>query len=190
MQRPSISHSYGVVGKSCASNSRRGHPRPSRYRTRSKSGTFPSRSRSDILSNRSTSAAAQASTTPGTPIASACDRAAIRRPRHATAKARRPTNPRSVEPPSRSHHAISAARSRHHQRSDPGIFHRPQQGRVLGCPRRQGQIGGIFLLENSALAFARKNSRPSGCATISIRPRDSNSTSKTTAIRWSNTLAG
>jgi hypothetical protein len=30
----------------------------------------------------------------------------------------------------------------------------------------KGQIGGIFLLENSALSFARKNSRPLGCATI------------------------
>jgi hypothetical protein len=30
----------------------------------------------------------------------------------------------------------------------------------------KGQIGGIFLLESSALAFARRNSRPSGCATI------------------------
>jgi hypothetical protein len=29
-----------------------------------------------------------------------------------------------------------------------------------------GQIGGIFLLENSALSFARKNCRPAGCATI------------------------
>src|ERR1700692_3887337 len=29
-----------------------------------------------------------------------------------------------------------------------------------------GQIGGIFLLENSALSFARENSRPTGCATI------------------------
>jgi hypothetical protein len=29
-----------------------------------------------------------------------------------------------------------------------------------------GQIGGIFLLETSALSFARKNSRPAGCATI------------------------
>ena len=29
-----------------------------------------------------------------------------------------------------------------------------------------GQIGGIFLLENSALSFARSNSRPEGCATI------------------------
>jgi hypothetical protein len=29
-----------------------------------------------------------------------------------------------------------------------------------------GQIGGIFLLENSALSFARRNSRRAGCATI------------------------
>ena len=30
----------------------------------------------------------------------------------------------------------------------------------------KGRIGGIFLLESSALAFARRNSRPSGCAMI------------------------
>src|SRR5258705_10754790 len=30
----------------------------------------------------------------------------------------------------------------------------------------KGQIGGIFLLENSALSFATRNSRPTGCATI------------------------
>jgi hypothetical protein len=30
----------------------------------------------------------------------------------------------------------------------------------------QGRIGGIFLLENSAVAFARKNSQATGCATI------------------------
>jgi hypothetical protein len=29
-----------------------------------------------------------------------------------------------------------------------------------------GRIGGIFLLERSALSFARENSRPAGCATI------------------------
>jgi hypothetical protein len=29
-----------------------------------------------------------------------------------------------------------------------------------------GRIGGIFLLEHSALSFARNNSQPSGCATI------------------------
>ena len=30
----------------------------------------------------------------------------------------------------------------------------------------KGRIGGLFLLENSALSFARRNSRPAGCATI------------------------
>ena len=30
----------------------------------------------------------------------------------------------------------------------------------------KGQIGGIFLLENSAVSFARKNSQTAGCATI------------------------
>jgi hypothetical protein len=30
----------------------------------------------------------------------------------------------------------------------------------------KGRIGGIFLLENSALSFAKKHSRPGGCATI------------------------
>jgi hypothetical protein len=29
-----------------------------------------------------------------------------------------------------------------------------------------GRVGGIFLLENSALSFAKQNSRPAGCATI------------------------
>src|SRR6202048_3599197 len=29
-----------------------------------------------------------------------------------------------------------------------------------------GRIGGIFLLENSALSFAKRNSLPAGCATI------------------------
>jgi hypothetical protein len=29
-----------------------------------------------------------------------------------------------------------------------------------------GQMGGIFLLENSAVSFAKRNSRPAGCATI------------------------
>ena len=30
----------------------------------------------------------------------------------------------------------------------------------------KGRIGGIFLLENSALAFAKQNSEPTGCAMI------------------------
>jgi len=34
-----------------------------------------------------------------------------------------------------------------------------------------GQIGGIFLIENSALSFARKQCRPAGCATIHLSER-------------------
>ena len=30
----------------------------------------------------------------------------------------------------------------------------------------KGRIGGIFLFENSAVSFARRNSQPAGCATI------------------------
>jgi hypothetical protein len=30
----------------------------------------------------------------------------------------------------------------------------------------KGKIGGIFLIENSALSFAKRNSQPEGCATI------------------------
>ena len=30
----------------------------------------------------------------------------------------------------------------------------------------KGKIGGVFLFENSAVLFARRNSRPTGCATI------------------------
>jgi hypothetical protein len=34
-----------------------------------------------------------------------------------------------------------------------------------------GRIGGIFLLENSALSFARRNCQPAGCATIYLSER-------------------
>ena len=53
-----------------------------------------------------------------------------------------------------------------------------------------GRIGGIFLLENSALSFARRNSRPPAAARRSIRPRGSNSTWKTAAIRLSRRWLG
>jgi hypothetical protein len=57
---------------------------------------------------------------------------------------------------------------------DPGIVNeaipaffigRNQQGFWLARDVK-GKIGGIFLFEGSALSFARKNSRPLGCATI------------------------
>jgi hypothetical protein len=57
---------------------------------------------------------------------------------------------------------------------DPGIVNetipaffigRNQQGFWLARDAK-GKIGGIFLFESSALSFARRNSRPAGCATI------------------------
>ena len=35
----------------------------------------------------------------------------------------------------------------------------------------KGRIGGLFLLKNSALSFARRNSQPGGCATIFLSER-------------------
>lgn len=57
---------------------------------------------------------------------------------------------------------------------DPGIVNEAIPAFFIGRNKEgfwvardaNGQIGGIFLLENSALSFARKNSRPAGCATI------------------------
>jgi len=57
---------------------------------------------------------------------------------------------------------------------DPGIVNASIPAFFIGRNREgfwlardvKGQIGGIFLLESSAVAFARRNSRPSGCATI------------------------
>ena len=57
---------------------------------------------------------------------------------------------------------------------DPGIVNaaipaffvgRNAQGFWVARDAR-GRIGGIFLLERSALSFARRNSEPAGCATI------------------------
>src|SRR6202166_4468309 len=57
---------------------------------------------------------------------------------------------------------------------DPGIVNEAIPAFFIGRNKEgfwiardvKGRIGGIFLLENSALSFARKNSRPAGCATI------------------------
>ena len=57
---------------------------------------------------------------------------------------------------------------------DPGIVNASIPAFFIGRKKEgfwlardvKGQIGGIFLLESSALAFAGRNSRPSGCATI------------------------
>jgi hypothetical protein len=57
---------------------------------------------------------------------------------------------------------------------DPGIVNEAIPAFFIGRNKEgfwvardaKGRIGGIFLLENSALSFARRNSRPAGCATI------------------------
>jgi hypothetical protein len=62
---------------------------------------------------------------------------------------------------------------------DPGIVNEAIPAFFIGRNKEgfwvardvKGKIGGIFLLENSALSFARKNSQPLGCATISSPER-------------------
>src|SRR5258707_15330259 len=57
---------------------------------------------------------------------------------------------------------------------DPGIVNEAIPAFFIGRNKEgfwiardvNGRIGGIFLLQSSALSFARKNSRPAGCATI------------------------
>jgi hypothetical protein len=57
---------------------------------------------------------------------------------------------------------------------DPGVLNEAIPAFFVGRNKEgfwvardaKGRIGGIFLLENSALSFARRNSRPAGCATI------------------------
>jgi hypothetical protein len=67
----------------------------------------------------------------------------------------------------------------HFQRLDPAIVNDAIPAFFIGRNMEgfwvardvKGKIGGIFLLENSAVAFARRNSRPFGCATISSPER-------------------
>ena len=57
---------------------------------------------------------------------------------------------------------------------DPGVLNEAIPAFFIGRNKEgfwvardaNGQIGGIFLLEISALSFARRNSEPKGCATI------------------------
>jgi hypothetical protein len=59
---------------------------------------------------------------------------------------------------------------------DPGILNETIPAYFIGRNKEgfwvardvNGQMGGIFLLENSALSFARRNSGPAGCATIHL----------------------
>jgi hypothetical protein len=95
-------------------------------------------------------------------------------PNHSAAAAGRECDRRSLLPgekPSR----ITA----HFQPLDPGIVNDAIPAFFIGRNKEgfwvardvKGQIGGIFLLETSALSFAKRNSRPLGCATISSPER-------------------
>jgi hypothetical protein len=92
-----------------------------------------------------------------------------RAPKHPGAAIGRESDRRGIlpgEPPSR-----IAARF---QPLDPGIVNEAIPAFFIGRNKEgfwvardvKGQIGGIFLLEDSAVSFARRNSGPSGCATI------------------------
>jgi hypothetical protein len=62
---------------------------------------------------------------------------------------------------------------------DPGIVNETIPAFFIGRNKEglwiardvNGQIGGVFLLENSALSFARKQCRQAGCATIYLSER-------------------
>jgi hypothetical protein len=57
---------------------------------------------------------------------------------------------------------------------DPGIVNEAIPAFFIGRNKEgfwvardvNGRIGGIFLLENSAVSFAKRNSQPAGCATV------------------------
>jgi hypothetical protein len=78
------------------------------------------------------------------------------------------------------------------QRLDPSIVNEAIPAFFVGRNQEgfwvardvEGQIGGIFLLERSALSFARRHSQPAGCATILLL-NGLNSTWITGAIRLS-----
>jgi hypothetical protein len=90
-------------------------------------------------------------------------------PVHQTAAAGRENEQSGVVPPD-----APATVSAQFRPLDPGIVSETIPAFFIGRNKEgfwiardvNGQIGGIFLLENSALSFARRKCRPAGCATI------------------------
>jgi hypothetical protein len=90
-------------------------------------------------------------------------------PVHQTAAAGRENEQSGVVPPD-----APATVSAQFRPLDPGIVSETIPAFFIGRNKEgfwiardvNGQIGGIFLLENSALSFARRTCRPAGCATI------------------------
>jgi len=148
MQRQSISQSYGIVGTSHVSDSRGGRQTPSFAATPGHAGSFDEHAMIAMsltglfLSRGRTS----------------------RRPA-ATIERERSGNLPADEPPT----VIAQF-----QPLDPGIVNETIPAFFIGRNMEgfwvardvKGQIGGIFLLETSAVSFAKRNSQPAGCATI------------------------
>jgi hypothetical protein len=92
-----------------------------------------------------------------------------REPKHSAAATGRESERRGNSPVDKPSRIIARF-----QPLDPGIVNEAIPAFFIGRNKEgfwvardvKGQIGGIFLLEDSAVSFARRNSRPTGCATI------------------------
>jgi hypothetical protein len=88
---------------------------------------------------------------------------------HATAPSERDAGRSDVAPP-----AASAPNATRFQPLDPGVLNETIPAFFIGrnndgfwvARDAKGRIGGLFLLESSALSFAQRKSGPGGCATI------------------------
>ncbi len=97
-----------------------------------------------------------------------------RAPKHSTAAADRECDRRGILPGEQPSRIVA-----HFQPLDPGIVNDAIPAFFIGRNKEgfwvardvKGEIGGIFLLEASACRSREKNSRPSGCATISPSER-------------------
>src|SRR5258705_3962205 len=85
-----------------------------------------------------------------------------------TVNAPAPCRPASPQPSLRNFsHSIPASSARRSRHSSSAATRRASGWPVTSRER----IGGLFLLKNSALSFARRNSWPAGCATILLSER-------------------
>ncbi len=152
MRRPSISHSYGVIGTSCL-----------RVREETAARRRPNKFVRRTLSSQSTLC------TMITMQLTCPDLLKRRAPGRSSA---------ALEPDGKSSSILPidqpASVTTSFQPLDPGIVNETIPAFFIGRNKDglwlardvRGKLGGIFLFESSALSFARRNSRPSGCATI------------------------
>ena len=152
MRRPSISHSYGVIGTSCL-----------RVREETAARRRPNKFVRRTSSSQSTLC------TMITMQLTCPDLLKRRAPGRSSA---------ALEPDGKSSSILPidqpASVTTSFQPLDPGIVNETIPAFFIGRNKDgfwlardvRGKLGGIFLFESSALSFARRNSRPSGCATI------------------------